>query len=148
VFDLDKLAWLNGVYIRALPPDELLGRVLPILAEAGLIPPDPDDTVRAYVAAVVALERDRLKRLEEIAPLTAFFFGDLPAEYEPRGVEKWLRKIPDATAAFLRDLRSALADERRPGRSRRSRQRHAWSASGTGASGAPDAPDPGRRDRP
>jgi glutamyl-tRNA synthetase len=109
MFDPEKLAWMNGVYIRALPEDALLDRVLPLLAAAGLVPSDPDAATRAYVASVVALERDRLKRLDEIATLTAFFFGDLPAEYESKGVEKWLRKRPDATAAFLKDLRDALA---------------------------------------
>jgi glutamyl-tRNA synthetase len=39
MFDPEKLAWMNGVYIRALPEDALLARVLPLLADAGWSPP-------------------------------------------------------------------------------------------------------------
>lgn len=110
VFDLDKMSWMNGVYIRALARDDLARRVLPLLAEAGLVPADPDEPTRAYVAAVVGLEQERLKKLEEAPALTAFFFPRLP-EYENRAVEKWLRKDPAAVGRYLADLRAALGDE-------------------------------------
>lgn len=111
VFDLDKLTWMNGVYIRSLPPDDLLCRVLPFLSRAGLIPADPDETTRAYIRQVLLLEQERLKRLDEAPGLVDFFFGDLP-DYQQRSVERWLRREADATGAYLRELQTELAEQR------------------------------------
>ena len=110
VFDVDKLTWMNGVYIRQMPPDELTRSVLPLLARAGLVPPDPDEATRAYVAKVLLLEQERLKRLEEAPALTAFFFGELP-EYETKSVQRRLQREAEAIEPFLRDLGAALADQ-------------------------------------
>jgi glutamyl-tRNA synthetase len=108
-FDLDKLTWMNGAYIRALPPDDLAARVLPLLAGAGLVPAAPDQATRTYVGRVLLLEQERLKRLDEAPQLTAFFFGDLP-EYDQRAVDRRLRREGEAVARFLRDLRDVLED--------------------------------------
>lgn len=108
IFDLDKLTWMNGVYIRQMPPPELARRVLPFLAQAGHVGPDPDQAARDYVSGVLLLEQERLKRLDEAPALTDFFWGDLPA-YQPKSVQKWLQREPEATQDFLRDLHAALA---------------------------------------
>jgi glutamyl-tRNA synthetase len=109
VFDLDKLTWMNGVYIRQMDPAELAGRVLPFLAADGLVPADPDEATRDYVGRVLLLEQERLKRLDEAPELTAFFFGDLP-EYESRSVERRLKREPEAVPPFLEELAAVLAD--------------------------------------
>lgn len=36
IFDIDKLNWLNGLYIRELPPQDLAERIEPYLREAGV----------------------------------------------------------------------------------------------------------------
>lgn len=95
VFDRAKLDWMNGLYIRQLPVDELASRAIPFLQEAGVLPtPVPSDDL-PFVTSVVALEQEKLKRLDEAAPLLEFFFTDPPA-YEPAAVAKWLNS-PAAT---------------------------------------------------
>jgi glutamyl-tRNA synthetase len=89
VFDLEKLNWMNGVYIRKLPESELLARCLPFLAAAGLVADPPADP--AYVTRVLKLEQERLKRLDEAPQATEFFFVD-PPTYDEAAVTKWLRK--------------------------------------------------------
>ena len=62
VFDLEKLAWLNGHYVRELSPEEFLRRSLPFLVEAGLVTERTAGTRRIYrlnPTAVAAL-RDQL----------------------------------------------------------------------------------------
>ncbi len=110
IFDLDKLTWMNGVYIRQMPPNDLAGRVAPLLAEAGLIPADPDEATRSYVGQVLLLEQERLKRLEEAPALTDFFFVEMP-EYAAKSVQKWLQRDAEATRAFLTDLLAAFSDQ-------------------------------------
>ena len=80
IFDAERLLWMNGVYIRALTPEQLAERALPYLerleAQGGL----PDSVTRpldkSYVARVLKLEQERMKTLGEAAQMTPFFFSD------------------------------------------------------------------------
>lgn len=84
VYDVRKLTWMNGVYLRALPADELVRLAVPFLAEAGLLAEDPP---AEYVRAVVLLVRERAHTLREVAEGASYFFLDV-ASYDPKGVEK------------------------------------------------------------
>ena len=80
ILDLEKLAWMNGVYIRHLSLDELTQRALPYLerpeAEGGL----PDSVRRpldpTYTARVLSLEQERLRTLGEAANAVSFFYTE------------------------------------------------------------------------
>jgi glutamyl-tRNA synthetase len=63
VFDVPKLDWLNGRYIRELGPGELLERA----AGWGFAPD--------RVAKIVELAQPRIERLSDLGELTAFFFA-------------------------------------------------------------------------
>jgi glutamyl-tRNA synthetase len=80
VFDRGRLDWMNGVYIRALKPEELVERAMPFLL-AGL-PEDAREIDREYAARVIALDQERLKTLADAPRLTSFFFVEQP-EYDP-----------------------------------------------------------------
>ena len=105
VFDVEKLNWMNGVYIRALSPEELFARCQPLLQQAGLVPAEPPAEEQAYATAVLKLEQERLKRLNEAPAATEFFFREIP-EYDTAAVEKRLRG-PQALAV-LNDLITRL----------------------------------------
>lgn len=68
VFDIQKLDWLNGVYIRQLTSEELTSRLKPFL---------PADFPQEKLAPMLALVRERLVTLAEIEPLTAFFYREI-----------------------------------------------------------------------
>ncbi len=72
VFDLQKLEWLNGVYIRELSIEELTEAALPFFEDAGITTDD-----REFLQKVIATEQDRIKHLDEIVSATKFFF-ELP----------------------------------------------------------------------
>ncbi len=77
VFSYDKLDWMNGVYIRQLPPAELLQRLIPFWQEAGMIPtPVPAEILRK-LETVVPLVQERLKTLRDVIALTDFIFADI-----------------------------------------------------------------------
>ncbi len=88
IFDGQKLLWMNGVYIRRKPIEELTRMCLPYLQEAGLMPQSPSPDEVAYAQRVIALEAERMKLLSEVVPLTEYFFRDT-LEYEEKGVRKW-----------------------------------------------------------
>jgi glutamyl-tRNA synthetase len=65
IFDLTKLDWLNGVYIRNLPIAELTKASLPFLGEYA-----KSDNLDK----IIGLFQDRLKKLSELKALISFFF--------------------------------------------------------------------------
>lgn len=101
VFDLEKLEWMNGVYIRSLSPAELTERCLPYLRRAGLVGEEVGPQERAWLEKVISLEQERMKKLGEVVELTRFFFGE-EVEIEPEAWEKWLSR--PGTKGLLEEL--------------------------------------------
>ncbi|MDD4874529.1 MAG: glutamate--tRNA ligase [Dehalococcoidales bacterium] len=75
IFNIEKLDWMNGIYIRDLKVDDFSRRVIPFL-EKGL----PEEVIRPvsleYVKKIAPLVQERVKKLNEISELTEFFFVD------------------------------------------------------------------------
>lgn len=69
-FPVEKLDWLNGVYIRNLPADDLVNRLKPFFEEAGLVV--DMDKLRTIAPAL----QTRLKTLREGVELAGFLFAD------------------------------------------------------------------------
>ena len=74
VFDADKLAWMNGQYIRDITHEELADALLDYWEHYP--PPEvPQPPDRAYFLKIVPLIQERLKTLKDAAPLIQFFFN-------------------------------------------------------------------------
>jgi glutamyl-tRNA synthetase len=126
IFSLEKLEWMNGVYIRQLHPVELRDRLMPFL-DAGLPPSVPRPLSPEYVLAMVPLLQERLKRLKDVTELTDFFFLDdisyeaslllgkhLSREAALRGLEaaqREIRALPTYNAEALETALRRLAEE-------------------------------------
>jgi glutamyl-tRNA synthetase len=84
VFDPAKLEWMNGEYIRALPPAEFADRVRPFLeAELGVLSGES----WSRFLAVAPLVQERVKLLSEAADQIGFLFADT-LDYDPDSWEK------------------------------------------------------------
>lgn len=96
IFDAEKLEWMNGVYIRELPADELVARMLPWLEGAGLT--NAEDVARRpdWYRALVPLISERMKHLNEVADKVRFFFEEPVVDEAAR--EKVLAKEGAAEA--------------------------------------------------
>ncbi len=85
IFDLEKLTWLNGVYMRRLIEDDL-DRVVDlcagILRREGLLAGALTAERRAYLARVVEVIGDRLKIGRDVLAYGDFFFKDVTYEEE------------------------------------------------------------------
>jgi glutamyl-tRNA synthetase len=69
VFDLDKLNWMNGKYIREqLSESQLIDRLQPFL---------PEDYPRERISEFMPLVRERLVTLRDFVPLTEFFYHEV-----------------------------------------------------------------------
>lgn len=73
VFDLKKLAWLNGVYIRNLSDDQLFSRLTPFI---------PRKREFTKMKQLLPLVKERLVTLADIGPLTDYFFDDISVEQQ------------------------------------------------------------------
>jgi len=101
VFDLDKLGWLNGEYIRAMPVEELAERIVGYLGVAGA---DADVIRRA-----TPLVQERMAVLREAREMLEFLLVE-PLEIDPVAASKQLGpdQLPVVAAAL--DALSAVSD--------------------------------------
>jgi len=104
VFNLEKLDWMNGEYIRKKSLNELVELCAPYLAEAKLI---SKKTNKSWLKKVIGVEHERLKRLDEIIQLTSFFFQD-KLEYDKKALV-WKKSDAKETKDNLELLAGYLA---------------------------------------
>lgn len=77
IFDLKKLDWLNGVYIRGLEVGQLASRLLPYLEADGVLGDNPSLGQLARLGKVAELIQTRMVLLTEASALVRpFFVGD------------------------------------------------------------------------
>jgi len=67
IFDMDKLLWLNGHYMKTLPAEVITDRLIPFIQELGL---DAGD--RARLIQIVINLRERAKTLKKWQPWPPF----------------------------------------------------------------------------
>jgi glutamyl-tRNA synthetase len=80
ILDMEKLEWMNGVYIRNLTLEEFTRRCIPYMErpedDGGL----PDNIARPlqfeFTSRVLSLEQERLRTLGEAAHAVSFFYCD------------------------------------------------------------------------
>lgn len=75
IFNVEKLTWMNGVYIREMAEERLVELFAERL-EHDLPPRIPRPVDRAVVARVTPLIRERVKLLSEVSDYCDFFFTD------------------------------------------------------------------------
>jgi glutamyl/glutaminyl-tRNA synthetase len=93
IFDVEKLTWMNGQYIRSLPDEELAARLPQVLADEGVTA--DVETIRAAAPFV----KERIKTLTEAAGMLRFAFVD-----DVRPDEKAAKEIAKAGAGYLAEV--------------------------------------------
>lgn len=76
IFDVKKLQWMNGEYIKKADLDTVIDIALPHLIKAGKIPEDADEKTLAWAKELIALYQEQLRYGAEIVELTELFFKD------------------------------------------------------------------------
>jgi glutamyl-tRNA synthetase len=108
-FDYDKLDWLNGVYLRDLPPDEYALVLLHYLREQGY--DWPDDRVRASAPLV----QEKIEKLSQYPGRARFFFEPVnPHGADPatcRAAHAALEPVEPWEASRIEEALRAFAEE-------------------------------------
>jgi glutamyl-tRNA synthetase len=100
VFDLDKLGWLNGHYIRALPADELAQRIVDYVGVTG----ERADLVRRATPLV----QERMAVLREAREMLGFLVDEVFTR-DPEAAAKFLTAEQRPTLQAARDSLAALS---------------------------------------
>jgi glutamyl-tRNA synthetase len=98
VFDMQKLNWLNGVYIRKLPSEEVEKRIERFL---------PEDFPKEKLNQILPLVVERLVTLKDIESLTEFFYRPITidaAELLKKGTLELVKEQLAATKAAIESL--------------------------------------------
>ena len=83
IFDIEKLDYFNGYYIRQMSLEKLAKLCLPFMGENLKLTKDIKKQSDSFMQKVIGLEQERLKKLSEIGELTKFFFMD-ELDYEAK----------------------------------------------------------------
>ena len=88
IFDIDKLSWMNGQYIKTMPLEDVVSRASNFLKERKLA---GDSLDKDRWAGIVGIYKERTRTLEDFAGVYKIFFSE-EIEYEEAAVEKYLKK--------------------------------------------------------
>lgn len=105
VYDINKLAWMNGHYMREYPIDKLVEAALPFYKQRGLLAGDLSEEEYAYFKQVIEALRERARTLVELAEASDYFYLD-HFSYDEKGVKKAFSK--EGTADLIRRLTEEL----------------------------------------
>jgi glutamyl-tRNA synthetase len=111
IFDYAKLDWMNGVYLRALPPDEFADRLVAYLREQGF--DWPEDRIRAAAPLV----QEKIGRLGEFPDFAGFLFHSVepdPSLLDTRILgfaETALEKVDPWTASNIESALKKLCED-------------------------------------
>ncbi len=101
-FDLNKLHWLNGEYIREMSDDRFHELAVQALARAGI---DPAKFDLGYVKAALDTCKQKVKLFSEVRAFAGFYFQD-DLEYEADAAKE---ALASANRPLLARLRGAFA---------------------------------------
>jgi glutamyl-tRNA synthetase len=96
-FDETKLRWLNGVYIRALAPEQLTSRVADFLRRSGHAEAAADERL----GEAVRISQEKIHTLADFWPLTGPLLDGVSDD--PKARRRWLGDQGRATLAQVRD---------------------------------------------
>ena len=104
VFDPDKLMWMSGEYMRAMPTSVFAERARARLEEQR---PGFSDEEWALVSPIAELIQERIKVWEELEPMCRFLLEDT-VEYDERSWSKVMK--PETAGPALAQAAERLAD--------------------------------------
>ena len=108
-FDLKKAEAINATHLRALPVEELIERLVPVLQAAEVLEPDVTVEQRALLTAAAPLVHERMTTLTESVEMLAFLFAsDESFERDPADVEKLLNEDGRAVVKAAYDALASL----------------------------------------
>ena len=113
VFDMDKLEWINGIYIRQSPVEKIKEMAIPVLQEGGYLPQELTAGDWNWLNLVVEGVREKIHNIKDILGYMDIFTGtNVEFENEEAKLELAGEEVPQVIDAFKEKL--DLAEELSP----------------------------------
>jgi len=109
VFNIQRLDFLNGLYIREKPIEKLTELCVPYLKEAGLLV--AGQISEASLQKVIEVSKTRMKKLSEISGLSDFFFQN-KLSYD-KDLLKWQKMSDSEVKDSLSFSKKILSDTKK-----------------------------------
>lgn len=105
VFDLDKLNWINGMYIRKCDPERIFELAIPHLVKAGYVTEPLTDEMSHKLRMMVTAVQEKLAYVGQVTEFAPLFFGD-DVHFEGEEAKAVLaeEQVPEVLNAFLRKI--------------------------------------------
>ncbi len=114
VFDIEKLNWMNGKYIREGDLDRITELSLPFLKKAGYVDDDISDEEYQWLKRVIEVARTGVDYLAQIPVEAELFFKDLEYEDKEQAIEEFKGENVELVFARLKEMLREL-EEYTPG---------------------------------
>ncbi len=119
VFDMDKLNWMNNLYIKKADTARIAKLALPHLQKAGKLPETLSPEQEQWVHELVGLYQEQLRYAAEIVPLSELFFREdvsyddeakamLAEEHAPIVLGSFLKQVEAATEFTVDALKAMI----------------------------------------
>ena len=100
VFDVDKLNWMNGLYIREAELDRIIDLALPYLEAAEY---NLSNKSQEWIELLVDTVRDSLDYVAQITEEVDIFFGDLEYNNKKEAIEEFSQEQVDLVLETLKE---------------------------------------------
>ncbi|WP_408955482.1 glutamate--tRNA ligase [Natroniella sp. ANB-PHB2] len=100
VFDVEKLNWMNGMYIRNADLEQIVNLAIPYLEEAGY---NLEDKSKEWLELVVDTVRGSIDYIAEITEQVDLFFGEIEYEDYDQVVETFREDQVDLVLETLKE---------------------------------------------
>lgn len=106
VFDQQKLAWINGQYMKHQSFEEVFEASLPFLQDAGRVSSEPTEEELVWAQNLVGLYREQMTHGAEIVELSEMFFEDELVYDEEANTVLAGETVPAVLSEFASQLRT------------------------------------------
>lgn len=108
IFDMAKLTWMNGFYFQKADLNRLVDLSLPFLQETGLISEKPTREQKEYLARLITVLGERVKKFSDLPEAAGIFLKD-EVEYNAQAKTKVMQK--EGVGKILADVNHLLEKE-------------------------------------
>ncbi len=106
VFNMEKLKWINGYYIRNSSVERIVELAIPYLQDKGYLSEDIDDVQKEWITKIVSATREKLSTVSEIKEYMNFFVND-EIQFENDKAKKEIEgeQVPEVLHTLLNKLK-------------------------------------------
>ena len=110
VFDIEKLNWMNGKYIRQAELERIVELSIPYLQETGYLEGSPEGEQYQWLQKVIEVARTGVDYLAQIPEEAELFFSELEYEDRSQAREEFQQEEVETVFAALLDKLVALEE--------------------------------------